>query len=68
VFCYDCHELLLHNPVMLPEDIRRFRKLVSRRGFSEDDAKPDSFEKIGKRIMLLREVISHGLTALLDEK
>jgi len=28
VFCYECHEELLHNPVLLPEDVGRFAELV----------------------------------------
>jgi hypothetical protein len=30
VFCYECHELLLYNPVLLPEDVKRFSALVVR--------------------------------------
>src|SRR5579871_1028907 len=66
VFCYECHELLLHNPVMLPDDIAKFSELVHRRGLTEADAKSASFKKIGKRIILLREVISLGLQILLE--
>jgi hypothetical protein len=28
VFCYECHAELLHNPVLLPEDIDSLAKLV----------------------------------------
>ena len=27
-YCYECHEELLHDPVLLPEDIRAFSELV----------------------------------------
>jgi hypothetical protein len=68
VFCCECHETLLHDPVMLPEDINDFSELVLRRGLSEGDSKSDWFEKIGKRIELFREVISQRLAVLLDER
>src|SRR6266446_2645255 len=35
LFCYECHEELLHNPVFLPRDIEAFADLVRRRGLSE---------------------------------
>ena len=63
VYCYECHEELLHNPVLLPEDIRLFKKLVQQRGFSEED-KTESKELLGKRIELFHEAISLGLKAL----
>jgi len=62
-FCYECHELLLHNPVLLPEDIERFAALVRQRGLSEN-AKTESGEKLARRINLLNEVIATGLKAL----
>ena len=34
-FCYECHEELLHNPVLLPEDICQFAELVKQRGLNE---------------------------------
>ena len=66
VFCYECHEELLHNPVLLPEDISRLADLVRLRGLSED-SKPADRSKIARRVALLHEVIARGLTALLDE-
>src|SRR5271156_2269373 len=35
-FCYECHEELLHNPVLLPQDIVRFAKLVRVRDLCEE--------------------------------
>jgi len=32
VFWYECHEVLLHNPELLPEDVKRFSALVRKRG------------------------------------
>ena len=49
VFCYECHELLLHNPVLLPEDVKRFSALVQECGFSEGE-KPDGYARIAGRI------------------
>ncbi len=66
VFCYDCHEELLHNPVFLPIDIQRFRRLVVARNLVESK-KTESREMIGRRIMLLHEVIDRGLERLLGE-
>ncbi|MFZ4395086.1 MAG: hypothetical protein ACOYOU_05595 [Kiritimatiellia bacterium] len=63
VFCYDCHELLLHNPVFLPADIEAFARLVQDRGLCEDE-KTDSTEKLAGRIRLMREVISKGIASL----
>src|SRR6266481_4037997 len=48
VFCYECHEELLHNPVLLPEDIARFSDLVLARGLSEA-SKPEDQSKIAGR-------------------
>lgn len=66
VFCYECHEELLHNPVLLPDDIDRFSKLVEARGLVES-AKSDSRAKHGGRIELLHEVIARGIEALQAE-
>ena len=63
VFCYECHELLLHNPVLLLEDVQRFAALVRERGLSEDE-KPDNYEVIAGRIQLFHDVIARGLDAL----
>jgi len=63
VFCYECHEELLHNPVLLPEDITRFSDLVRSRGLSEE-SKPEDRSKIAGRIALFRDVISCGLSVL----
>jgi hypothetical protein len=67
VYCYECHEELLHNPVLLPDDIRSFAELVKRRGFNETQ-KPEDRVKIAGRIKLLHEVISIGLQALIKAK
>lgn len=60
IFCYECHEELLHNPVLLPEDIERFAQLVRARGLGEN-AKSNDRSKIAGRIALLHEVVAHGL-------
>ena len=64
VFCYECHEELLHNPVLLPEDVAKLNELVRLRGLTETE-KSESRSKHGGRIKLLQEVISSGLEAAL---
>jgi hypothetical protein len=63
VFCYECHEELLHNPVLLPEDIARFAALVKARGLAEDTKTADRSRFAG-RVRLLHEVIAKGIEAL----
>ena len=63
VFCYDCHEELLHNPVLLPDEIDKFAKLVGLRGLNESK-KTNSKQKLAGRIMLLHEVIERGIYEL----
>lgn len=60
VFCYECHEELLHNPVLLPGDIAKFARLVKLRGLSET-RKRVGRSRIAGRIILLHEVIARGL-------
>ncbi len=67
VFCYECHEVLLHNPVLLPDDVKRFSALVRKRGLSEDE-KPDDYARIAGRIMLFHDVIARGLASFEQEE
>lgn len=67
VLCYDCHEELIHNPVLLPDDIESLSKLVKLRGLSEDK-KTDSRESIAGRIKLFHEIIRAGLDQMLKSK
>jgi hypothetical protein len=64
VYCYECHEELLHNPVLLPDDVSAFARLVVARSLNED-GKPEDRSKLAGRIMLLQQVISAGLRELL---
>jgi hypothetical protein len=64
VFCYDCHEELIHNPVFLPKDMSMFAELVRLRKLHEP-VKSDDRTKLAGRIKLLHEVISKGISALL---
>lgn len=66
VFCYECHELLLHNPVLLPADVKLFSELVRSRGLAEDE-KPNDFARIAGRVALLHDVIARGLASLYAE-
>lgn len=64
-FCYECHEELLHNPVLLQADIRGFAELVKLRKLNET-RKTTSREKIAGRIELLHEVLELGIEKLLE--
>jgi hypothetical protein len=66
VFCYECHEELIHNPIFLPEDVGNFAALVRRHGLNEV-SKNSSRDKLAKRILLLHEVIERGIASLLRE-
>ena len=66
VFCYECHEELIHNPVFLPDDIEAFAALVKARGLDEQ-TKPESRDKIAGRIRLLHEVIAAGLKSICEQ-
>jgi hypothetical protein len=59
-FCYDCHEELLHNPILLPVDIKRLAAIIRNRGFEEHE-KAASRDKIAERIKLFHEIIRRGL-------
>ena len=67
VFCYECHEELLHNPVLLPGDVSALAELVRTRGLSEM-VKTEDRSKIAGRVILLHEVIARGLKSLREEE
>lgn len=67
VFCYECHEELVHNPVFLPEDVARFAELVKQRGLSEE-IKTERRKLIAGRVELFHEIIVRGLDALRNER
>ena len=67
VFCYECHEELVHNPVLLPEDIDRFAELVRQRGFSEE-VKANARVPIAGRVALFHEIIASGIATLLKSE
>jgi hypothetical protein len=62
-FCYECHEEVIHNPVLLPGDFSLFAELVRRRGLSET-RKPNSRRRVAGRVKLFHEIISEGLAVL----
>ena len=66
MYCYECHEELLHNPVLTAKDVDRFARLVAQRDLGEAE-KPPTREKLAGRIQLLHEVIDAGLRALTSE-
>jgi hypothetical protein len=63
VFCYECHEEMLHNPVFLPEDVQMFRELVQVRCLDEAE-KTEERTKLAGRIRLFHDVLAAGLKAL----
>ncbi len=63
LFCYECHEELIHNPVFLPEDLKAFAELVKLRNLNEK-YKTSGRSKIAGRIKLLHEVIQKGIKAI----
>lgn len=66
LFCYDCHEELIHNPVLLPDDIKVLARVVKLRGLSET-RKTESREPIAGRIRLFHEIIRKGLEQIQKE-
>lgn len=66
VFCYECHEELIHNPVFLPDDVEGFAELVVHRGLAES-TKTESRNKLAGRIELLHEVVSRGIAELQED-
>lgn len=67
MFCYECHEELLHNPVLLPEDIELFALLVRIHDLSEE-SKPANRSKIARRVALFHDVITRGLRAMYEDE
>ncbi len=63
IFCYDCHEELLHNPVFTKDNLALYSRIVFARGLNED-IKTNSREKLAERIKLLHEAIEIGLKQL----
>jgi hypothetical protein len=66
VFCCECHEEHLHNPVLLPQDVERFAQLVKLRRLSERN-KGAQRHRIAGRVRLLHEVVDRGLDVPLEE-
>lgn len=67
IYCYECHEELIHNPVFLSDDIAAFSELVKARGLAED-TKSDGRSKLAGRIRLLHDVIGAGLKAMKNKE
>ena len=63
VYCYECHEELLHNPVFTVADMQVFADLVRIRGLN-DEMKSAERMKIAGRVKLFHEVIAAGLSAI----
>jgi len=67
IFCYECHEELLRNPVLLAQDVEHFAELVKWRGLGERH-KTESRAPIAGRVALLHEVIALGISAALKRE
>jgi hypothetical protein len=67
VFCYDCHEELLHNPVVLPQDLGALAELVRLRGL-EEPMKTKSRDKLAGRIRLFHEAFALGIEQMLERE
>ena len=67
LFCYECREELLHNPVLLPADIATFAALVKQLGLTEEQKTSDR-SKLGGRVELLHEALARGLASLAEEQ
>ena len=67
VLCYDCHEELLHNPVLLHEQIETLAALCRLRGCNETD-KTEDRSPLAARVQLLHEAIALGLEELLKRE
>lgn len=67
IYCYECHEMLLHNPVFTKKDIEDLCKIVKKRGLNER-VKPRNMKKLAERIKLLHEVIAAGLEVVRQRK
>jgi hypothetical protein len=65
LYCYECHEELLHNPVFLPKDIEGLAVLVNVRGLAEEN-KPEDRRRIAGRIELLHDIIEAGIITLTE--
>jgi hypothetical protein len=67
LFCYECHEELLHNPVLLPGDVTKFAALV-RCGRLSEKSKSNDRKKIAGRIRLFQKVIQLGIVTMYRKK
>ena len=67
VFCYECREELIHNPVLLHVDVERLAELVRLRGLAEEEKAADR-SRISGRVRLLHEAISLGIQQLLERE
>lgn len=63
IYCYECHEELLHNPVLTRADLGGLRSLVEARGLNEIE-KPEGRLLLAERIKLFHEIIAAGIAVL----
>jgi hypothetical protein len=60
LFCYECHEEMLHNPIFLADDIRLFSQIIKLKNLDER-VKTEDRSKLAGRIALFHEVLAAGL-------
>jgi len=65
-YCYDCHEELLHNPIILKTEMDKLSEIFKIIGANED-VKTESKDKLKQRIVTLKEVIRKGIDIYLSE-
>ena len=66
VFCYECHEELLHNPILLPDDIAKLRQCFVQKGITETEKTNDRI-LAARRVALLHEVIQRGISSMQND-
>ena len=65
-YCYDCHEELLHNPIILKSEMDKLAEIFKIIGANED-VKTERKDKLKQRIITLKEVIRKGIDICLSE-
>ncbi len=66
LLCYECHEELLHNPVLMADDLQIFGELVRVLKLNED-TKTESRELFAERIQLFHRIIRAGLHTIRED-
>jgi len=65
--CYDCHEELLHNPILLEEDVKHLRQIMDNKGCTETHKTEGDYKCIANRVRIFHEIIKAGIEHTLKE-